>query len=55
LAVQIFTFSEEGAVEEPEKSLARTMAEPGFFLTENSRKGGERRTQWFHLKAKKLI
>jgi hypothetical protein len=40
LAVQIFTFAEEGEVEEPEKSLAWTAVEPGFFFfAENSRKG----------------
>jgi hypothetical protein len=40
LAVQIFTFSEEGGVEEPGKSLAQTVALPGFFLWQkNSRKG----------------
>jgi len=57
LAVQIFTFSEEGGVEEPEKSLARTMAAPGFFffLGRKQSEGGERKTQRFHLKAKKLI
>jgi len=28
----MFTFSKEGEVEEPEKSLACTVAEPGFFV-----------------------
>jgi len=42
-----------GKVEEPEKSLARTTAEPGFFfLTENCRKGVRKEHKGSILKAK---
>jgi hypothetical protein len=53
LAVQIFTFAEEGEVEEPEKKPGMDNGGAGLFLfSRKQSEGGERRTQRFHLKAK---